>query len=155
MAQVEVTEYMVLLFFIGAILVFFILFLGGMQANQLEMEKEKLDALRDLTLLRRTADSRLFSDGDGTLLHAKLLPLLAMCGSLQATFGPGWHAEVIVFDGNKITDCAKTPSCNRYVFCGQNSGTGSNLELPVSLARPDASNALRTFPAVLRVGVYD
>ena len=159
-AQTEMTEYMVLLFFIGAMLAMAILLMGNMQANQLEAEKEKLNDAHMLALLRRTAESKLFTNEEGIFQHVKLTALLDQCDQLKAVFGSGWFADLVVFDGKKITGCkGSSLDCNHYSFCLRK-GAKKALPLPVNVENRlgyvlNESVLLRTYPAVLSVGVYE
>lgn len=154
--------------YIFATIVFIILitlvifFLSWWQITQMEKETKISTSERALYLIKRFTSSQFFVKEKNIFDDAKLFSLMGRCEELQELFGEGWFVEIRIFDGNEddiMCGDRYDGSCNYFSFCKELGRDYSALPVPVNVYRKigyvfESGVVPRTYPAVLKVGVY-
>jgi hypothetical protein len=163
-AQMGMMEYIVLAFFIFAVITVLIFFLIGFQIGQFSVEKHGSRVDRALSLTKRVSSSQLFVKEDGVFDDGKLMSLKNIpdiCRHLESFFGREWFFEVTVLDGSgTVSECTQSnyPACNYWSFCSKGMNNIS-FDLPVNVYRNIGTVFSETiFPrtdiGLLKVGIY-
>ncbi len=162
--QIEITELLLIIFFIIAILVAAMFVFAGFQTWQFGSEKNKERDTKAIRLMQRLIDSEILTDRNSLFNEKKLLAIGKDCKSLQKLFGRGWYMEIAVLDGKEGAECGNRnyDSCNFYAVCREfHSGQQvTAFDLPVNVKKSIggiSTNEIFTYAAIakMRLSVYD
>jgi len=172
-AQANMMEYVLMTFFMFAIIVALIFFLSGWQTMQTQVAHVGEYLERGVDIADSILNSPYFIKGNEMIINpmlddSKLMTLNTtdgICDMLENIFGANWFVEIRVFDyssdgSDGAVECTLNsyPDCNLWTICKQDRDSVLFV-LPVNVYRKawlDADTGVRgrTDIGILTVGVY-
>jgi hypothetical protein len=165
--QGQMLEYVLLMVIVVAVILMLMLFLTWWQLSQLKAEESKGQQTRLLNLMNLISDSPYLAKENSMMDSAKMTAFLLLpdaCDKLRDIYGPEWHANIRLLDGEQKTECRQTnyPDCNYWELCPESENKGKITRIiPINVYHNigfilEDSNAIlpRTYLATLNVTAY-
>jgi len=139
--QMALMEQIITLFFVMVIIVFIIFFLVTWQVSRSNAEKEKIEEMRGLSILKTLISSNYLVKENSMFDDSKLTSMLGKEDELKEIFGDGWFAEIRVMDGRDETvPCTANEydnNCNYWEYLKKKNGNYTAYVVPVNIYRKD------------------
>lgn len=161
--QWGIMEYIFATIMFIILITFLIFFLTWWQITQMEKEAKSSTEERSLYMIRRFTNSQFFVKETNVFDQDKLFSFLGRCESLKELFGEDYFVEIRILDGREAEVPCKEDrtDCNYFSFCKEaGEREYSALAVPVNVYSRvgyvfESGIVSRTYPAVLKVGVYN
>jgi len=156
--QSEIMEYILMIVFIVAAIIGFMLFLTWWNITQIQAQGFKDREDRVVALAQNMMNDYMFANGDSVFDDAKLTSVAAAgigCDELSLIYGVDWYVNITALDMPMERKCDWNgyPNCNYWSFCTyqEHPESRSAYNFPVNVYRK-ATNRMSL--AVMHVEVY-